>query len=64
MANTHHSVAGTDAGPGESFAMTTWNATTSMGRGRDTPPPAPHPENKTWPFTQKGLVIKGYGTKS
>ena len=29
----HDSVAGTDAGPGESFAMTTWNAIASMGRG-------------------------------
>ena len=42
----HDSVAGTDAGPGESFAMTTWNATTSMGRGRDTLPLHPIPKTK------------------
>src|SRR5271169_1428015 len=42
----HDSVAGTDAGPGESCAMTTRNASTSMGRGRDTLPLHPIPKTK------------------
>jgi hypothetical protein len=47
----HDSVARSDTGPGEICTMTTPNASTSMGRGRDTLPL--HPKNTTWPFTQK-----------
>jgi hypothetical protein len=42
----HDSVAGTDAGPGKGCAMTTQNASTSMGRGRDTLPLHPIPKTK------------------
>ena len=48
----HHSVAGTHAGLGESRAMTTRNVLHRWA-GEGTPFPAPHPKNKTWPFTQK-----------
>jgi len=48
----HDSVAGTDAGLGESFAMTTWNATTSMGRGRTPFPYTPSQKQNLAVYTK------------
>ena len=46
------SVAGTDAGPGENYAMNAHPASTEMGWGRGPLPQRPIPENNTWSFTQ------------
>ena len=50
----HDSVAGTDAGPGESYAMNAHPASTEMGRGRGNAPfpRTPSPKTKPWSFTQ------------
>ena len=51
----HDSVAGTNAGTGESRAMKAQNLSTSLGEGRDAAPSLAHPsqKTKTWSFTQK-----------
>ncbi len=51
----HESVAGTDAGPGENYAMNAYPTSTEMGRGKGNCPLPRHPipKNKPRSFTQK-----------
>ena len=53
VGRVHDSVAGTHAGLGESRVMTTRNASTSMGRGRDTLPLRPIPKQNRVVYTEQ-----------
>ena len=55
LESLHHSLAGTDAGLGETGIMKVQNLRKSLSRGRGTYPLPLHPipNNKTCSFTQK-----------